>query len=174
MKWFFIGRILICRQLIVKEAQLKVLLAIFKKFYFFLLNSTAQKLYLVFFRICFGCFAKSGSKITTLNPFLFFGNLLGRDAAFIGPNENQFAILDDDKTALALYILPGMASKEVGEKSELVEENESADAKVGSVKGPMQFMFETEVDRIFSTPLGASGKCPSFLVLINKDASSRP
>ncbi|XLS56870.1 hypothetical protein HN51_006625 [Arachis hypogaea] len=30
----------------------------------------------------------------------------GRDAAFIGPNENQFAILDDDKTGLALYVLP--------------------------------------------------------------------
>jgi hypothetical protein len=51
---------------------------------------------------------------------------LGRDAAFIGPNENQFGVL---------------------------EENKSPD--VGSIRGPMQFMFDTEVDRIFSTPLGA-------------------
>lgn len=77
----------------------------------------------------------------------------GRDAAFIGPNENQFAILDDDKTGLALYILPGVAPQEVVEKNLAVEQNQSADANVGSVRGPLQFMFETEVDRIFSTPL---------------------
>ncbi|KAA8547202.1 hypothetical protein F0562_003642 [Nyssa sinensis] len=77
----------------------------------------------------------------------------GRDAAFIGPNENQFAILDEDKTGLALYILPGTASLEVDEKNTVVEQDHSADTNVGSVKGPLQFMFETEVDRIFSTPL---------------------
>ncbi|XP_057955522.1 uncharacterized protein LOC131149253 [Malania oleifera] len=77
----------------------------------------------------------------------------GQDAAFIGPNENQFAILDDDKTGLALYILPGIASQEVDEKNGMVEQNLSADSSVGSLRGPLQFMFETEVDRIFSTPL---------------------
>lgn len=98
----------------------------------------------------------SESKIITPTHFLFsFSTLLGRDAAFIGPNENQFAILDDDKTGLALYTLPGMASQEIDEKNEPVEQNQSADTKVGSIRGPMQFMFETEVDRIFSTPLGA-------------------
>ncbi|XP_059640200.1 uncharacterized protein LOC132282506 [Cornus florida] len=77
----------------------------------------------------------------------------GRDAAFIGPNENQFAILDEDKTGLALYILPGMDAKDVNEKNGAVEHDLSEDTKVGSVKGPLQFLFETEVDRIFSTPL---------------------
>ncbi|KAK9285531.1 hypothetical protein L1049_024726 [Liquidambar formosana] len=77
----------------------------------------------------------------------------GRDAAFIGPNENQLAILDDDKTGLSLYILPGMASQEVDEKNGTVDQNQSADTNVGSVRGPVQFMFETEVDRIFSAPL---------------------
>ncbi|XP_031286077.1 uncharacterized protein LOC116144788, partial [Pistacia vera] len=71
----------------------------------------------------------------------------GRDAAFIGPNENQFAILDEDKTGLALYILLGVDSQEADEK------NQPADSNVGSVRGPVQFMFETEVDRIFSTPI---------------------
>lgn len=99
--------------------------------------------------------------------------LLGRDAAFIGPNENQFAILDDDKTGLALYILPGMASQEVDGRNEPVEQNPSADSKVGQVQGPMQFMFETEVDRIFSTPLGASGKDVSCLILVFEDTSCR-
>lgn len=77
----------------------------------------------------------------------------GRDGAFIGPNENQFAILDDDKTGLALYILPGSVSQEANEKNGAMEENQSADTNIGSIRGPMQFMFDNEVDRIFSTPL---------------------
>lgn len=36
-----------------------------------------------------------------------------------------------------------------------MEENQYADTNVGSIRGPMQFMFDNEVDRIFSTPLGA-------------------
>ncbi|KAK6923016.1 hypothetical protein RJ641_011320 [Dillenia turbinata] len=96
--------------------------------------------------------------------------LKGRDAALIGPNESQFAILEEDKTGLALYILPGGASKDTksskewentirdgfsanGEKAAAVEENVSGDAKPDSIRGPLQFMFETEVDRIYSTPL---------------------
>ncbi|XP_012079201.1 uncharacterized protein LOC105639681 isoform X2 [Jatropha curcas] len=77
----------------------------------------------------------------------------GRDATFIGPSENQFAILDEDKTGLVLYILPGGDSKEAGEKNLLLEENQSVEANSGSLRGPVQFMFESEVDRIFSTPL---------------------
>ncbi|KAJ8764503.1 hypothetical protein K2173_006243 [Erythroxylum novogranatense] len=77
----------------------------------------------------------------------------GRDAAFIGPNDNQFAILDEDQTGLSLYILPGGATNEAGEKNLLVEENHFAETNTGSLKGPLQFMFESEVDRIFSTPL---------------------
>ncbi|KAA8531720.1 hypothetical protein F0562_006562 [Nyssa sinensis] len=77
----------------------------------------------------------------------------GRDAAFIGPNENQFAILDGNKTGLALYILPGMTSQEVDAKNGAVEQNHSVETNVVSIKGPLQFMFDTEVDRIFSTPL---------------------
>ena len=80
---------------------------------------------------------------------------LGRDAAFIGPGENQFAILDGDKTGVALYILPGAASKETGDKNLLLEENHSAKTNDASLRGPMQFLFESEVDRIFTTPLGA-------------------
>ncbi|KAJ8769428.1 hypothetical protein K2173_002918 [Erythroxylum novogranatense] len=79
----------------------------------------------------------------------------GRDAAFIGPNDNQFAILDEDKTGLSLYILPGGATNEAGEKNLLVEENHFAETNTGSLQGPLQFMFESEVDRIFSTPLAA-------------------
>lgn len=81
-------------------------------------------------------------------------SFVGRDAAFIGPNENQFAILDDDKTGLALYILPGKTSQESNEKNGAVEDNQSLDNDGGSIRGPMQFLFEDEADRIFSTPLG--------------------
>lgn len=31
---------------------------------------------------------------------------------------------------------------------------DTADTEVAKVKGPQQFMFESEVDRIFSTPIG--------------------
>jgi hypothetical protein len=78
----------------------------------------------------------------------------GRDAAFIGPNENQFAILDEDKTGLAVYILPG-GSQEPKDIEKAFEENQPTETSDGSIKGPTPFMFETEVDRIFSTPLGA-------------------
>lgn len=77
----------------------------------------------------------------------------GLDAAFVGPNENHFAILDEDKTGLSLYILPGAASQESLGKNGTIEENQSVDTDAASVKGPMQFMLESEVDRIFSTPL---------------------
>ncbi|KAK7263111.1 hypothetical protein RJT34_30696 [Clitoria ternatea] len=80
----------------------------------------------------------------------------GRDAAFIGPNENQFAILDDDKTGLAVYTLPGGASQEAKDNDKLFEENQPAETSVGSIRGPTPFMFETEVDRVFSTPLDST------------------
>lgn len=78
----------------------------------------------------------------------------GRDAAFIGPSDGQFAILENDKTGLALYILPGRSSKELDESNKAaLEENPTADTAPNTVKGPLQFLFESEVDRIFSTPL---------------------
>ncbi|KAH6825477.1 Transducin/WD40 repeat-like superfamily protein [Perilla frutescens var. hirtella] len=86
----------------------------------------------------------TNSKVTTVK---------GADAAFIGSNENQFAILDEDKTTLSLYMLPGAASQESFEKNVTAYENQSVESEVTSIKGPMQFMFESEVDRIFSTPL---------------------
>ncbi|KAM3363543.1 hypothetical protein P3S68_018397 [Capsicum galapagoense] len=76
----------------------------------------------------------------------------GLDAAFIGPNENQYAILDEDKTGLSLYILPTTALQILDEKNGAIDQNQSTDAD-GTSKGPMQFMFETEVNRIFSTPI---------------------
>ncbi|XP_061357442.1 uncharacterized protein LOC133301764 isoform X2 [Gastrolobium bilobum] len=80
----------------------------------------------------------------------------GRDAAFIGPSENQFAILDDDRTGLAVYTLPGGASQEAKDNDKVFEENQPAETSAGSIRGPTPFMFETEVDRIFSTPLDST------------------
>ncbi|XP_008457818.2 uncharacterized protein LOC103497411 [Cucumis melo] len=77
----------------------------------------------------------------------------GRDAAFIGPNENQFAILDDDKTGLALYILPGGKTSQENDNEKVLEDNHSTETNDNSIRGPTPFMFETEVDRIFPTPL---------------------
>lgn len=83
-------------------------------------------------------------------------SIKGRDAALMGPNENQYAILDEDKTSLALFILPGVASQEASQASEsngALDEKSFADNRVVSNQGPLQFVFETEVDRIFSSPL---------------------
>ncbi|KAK9162953.1 hypothetical protein Syun_003855 [Stephania yunnanensis] len=80
-------------------------------------------------------------------------SIKGRDAAFVGPSENQFAILDNDMTGLALYILPGAASQEIAQNNGASDTNTSTEANASSIKGPLQFMFEDEVDRIFSSPL---------------------
>lgn len=116
----------------------------------------------------------ANSKVTTVKGLYFLSTLLftkvlvsdyfnpfsanssGVDAAFVGNKENQFAILDEDKTALSLYMLPGAASQESFEKNVTADDvSQSVETEVASIKGPMQFMFESEVDRIFSTPLGA-------------------
>ncbi|KAI5409747.1 hypothetical protein KIW84_055268 [Lathyrus oleraceus] len=57
---------------------------------------------------------------------------------------------------LALYSLPGGASQEAKDNDQVLEENQPTETNVGSIRGPTQFMFETEVDRIFSTPLGST------------------
>lgn len=54
-----------------------------------------------------------------------------------------------------MYILPGVSAQEAIENDGAVDQDQSVDTEVGPVKGPLQFMFESEVDRIFSTPLGA-------------------
>lgn len=77
----------------------------------------------------------------------------GCDAAFMGPNENQYAILDEDKTSLTLYFLQGAVSQETGKNNGALDENSFTDTKVAPDKGPLQLVFETEVDRIFSSPL---------------------
>ncbi|XP_042389919.1 uncharacterized protein LOC121981456 [Zingiber officinale] len=83
----------------------------------------------------------------------------GQDAAFLGPGENHYAILDEDRTSLSLYILQGATSQEANEKkganekNGALDENSFTESNVASNQGPLQFSFETEVDRIFSSPL---------------------
>ncbi|KAH0464517.1 hypothetical protein IEQ34_007303 [Dendrobium chrysotoxum] len=81
------------------------------------------------------------------------GSLLkGRDAALLSSNENQYAILDEDRSGLALYVLPGPTFQEVNENNGAIDGN-SSDGQRGSDRGPHHFIFETAVDRIFSFPL---------------------
>ncbi|KAK8934237.1 hypothetical protein KSP39_PZI014792 [Platanthera zijinensis] len=79
----------------------------------------------------------------------------GRDAAFIGPNESQYAILDDERIRLSLYKLQGVTLLERNGNIESCNSESGEGNKVSSDEGPMQFLFETEVDRIFSFPLDA-------------------
>lgn len=80
-------------------------------------------------------------------------SILGRDAALLGTNENQYAILDEDRSGLALFVLPGPAFQEVSENNGAVGVN-SSNGQHGPDRGSQHFVFETEVDRIFSFPLG--------------------
>ncbi|KAL5201044.1 hypothetical protein ABZP36_035398 [Zizania latifolia] len=83
-------------------------------------------------------------------------SIKGRDAAFLGPDDNQYAILEEDRTSLNLFNLKAVATKEALENNAAVlEENTFADNTVNPTerKGPLQFTFESEVDRIFSAPL---------------------
>jgi hypothetical protein len=51
-------------------------------------------------------------------------SLLGRDAAFLGPDDNQYAILEEDRTSLNLFNLKAVATKEALENNAAVlEEN---------------------------------------------------
>ncbi|KAF8673894.1 hypothetical protein HU200_048341 [Digitaria exilis] len=83
-------------------------------------------------------------------------SIRGRDAAFLGPDDNQYAILEEDRTGLNLFSLKAVATKEALENNAAVlEENTFADNAANSTErqGPLQFTFESEVDRIFSSPL---------------------
>ncbi|WOL05680.1 hypothetical protein Cni_G14409 [Canna indica] len=77
----------------------------------------------------------------------------GRDAAFLGLGENQYAILDEDRTSLSLYILQVATSMEDNEKNLALDEKSFTETKVDSNQGPLQFTIDTEIDQIFSTPL---------------------
>lgn len=92
-------------------------------------------------------FHTTNSKMTTMK---------GQDVAFIGPNDNQFAILDEDKSGLGLYILPGGPSPKIEVNTVVDDPSQPAEVNAGSVKGPLQFIFETDVDRIFSTPIDST------------------
>lgn len=85
-------------------------------------------------------------------------SIRGRDAAFLGPDDNQYAILEEDRTGLNLFSLKAVATKEALENNAAVlEENTFADNAASATsterQGPLQFTFESEVDRIFSSPL---------------------
>ena len=101
--------------------------------------------------------------------------IAGSDGAFIGPTQNQYAILEDDGTGLVLYsieeekdlaTLTDPAPAPVPETADsrgpdgALDENDFSETstkrpldKKGS-HGPIQFAFDTPVQRIFSCPLG--------------------
>lgn len=101
-----------------------------------------------------------GGPISKLYIFCY----AGCDAAFIGPNDDQFVFLDEDKTGLSMYILPKLTTMEENEKNLLSEENQTKEANASAIQGPQQFLFETEVDRVFSTPIGVAS---DILILKN-------
>lgn len=55
-----------------------------------------------------------------------------------------------------MYILPKLTTMDENEKNLLSEENQTKETNASGIQGPQQFMFETEVDRVFSTPIGVA------------------
>ncbi len=111
-------------------------------------------------------------------------NHAGSDGAFVGYNENQYAILDEDGVGLVLYFIEedvNLMSSGGGTTSEHPETNGNHDTngaldekefsepaasvsitkpvENGGQRGPVQFAFDTPVQRIFSSPLGAFPLC---------------
>jgi hypothetical protein len=99
--------------------------------------------------------------------------IAGSDGAFIGPAQNQYAILEDDGVGLVLYSIeeekdlatltdPAAVPETADSRGPdgALDENDFSEAstkrpldKKGS-HGPIQFAFDTPVQRIFSCPLG--------------------
>lgn len=106
--------------------------------------------------------------------------IAGSDGAFIGPTQNQYAILDDDGVGLVLYSMeeetnlatltdPVPETVPRGPDGALDENDfsESSTKRPLDKKGshvPIQFAFDTPVQRIFSCPLG---ELPFYLVGYN-------
>ncbi|KAG0484903.1 hypothetical protein HPP92_008982 [Vanilla planifolia] len=80
-------------------------------------------------------------------------SIRGRDAAFVGSHENQYIILDDDKTGLSLYTLTGADQQDANLTNLSLDTELQEEKNVATDNGAMQFQFESEVDRIFSFPL---------------------
>lgn len=57
-----------------------------------------------------------------------------------------------------MYILPKLTTIEENEKNLLSEENQTKEENPSAIQGPQQFLFETEVDRVFSTPIGVASE----------------
>ncbi|KAG0492776.1 hypothetical protein HPP92_006174 [Vanilla planifolia] len=59
-------------------------------------------------------------------------SIKGRDAALLGPNESQYAILDEDKTDITVYMLPGTISQEASENNDALDVKSNGDGHHGS------------------------------------------
>lgn len=106
-------------------------------------------------------------RVSQLRPAM----IAGSDGAFIGPTQNQYALLDDDGVGLVLYSIvedtnlatltdPAPESAESRGPDGALDENdftETSTKRPLDKKGPqdpIQFAFDTPVHRIFSCPLG--------------------
>lgn len=133
-----------------------------------MLYSTKQQLFLIFFE-CRGATSEVVLYRDQIDVHISserVNTIAGCDGAFIGYNENKYAILDDDGSGLSLYFLEDDAKvKSASHLSPGTEDNGVLDADSSSEassmsksqdslqRGSMQFIFSTPVQRIFSTPL---------------------
>lgn len=129
--------------------------------------STKQHLFLLFFE-CRGATSEVvlyRDQVDMHNPTERVNTITGCDGAFIGYHEIQYAILEDDGLGLSLYFLEEDAkAKSATQSSGDPENNTALDVNTFSQnlmrksqdslqQGPIQFIFYSPVQRIFSTPL---------------------
>ncbi|KAG0579545.1 hypothetical protein KC19_4G105700 [Ceratodon purpureus] len=147
-----------------------------------MLCSSKQHMFLIFFE-CRGATSEVVVYRDNLGPVQAakdrVNTITGSDGAFIGPTQNQYAILEDDGVGLVLYSIeeekdlatltdPTPAAVPTPETADsrgpdgALDENDFSEAstkrpldKKGS-HGPVQFAFDTPVQRIFSCPLEAT------------------
>ena len=100
------------------------------------------------------CFWKISPWPSSLIYFSFFH--VGRDVAFVGPTENQYAILHEDKMGLSLYPLPSVSVLESSDNNGALDAASFSESKIANGQRSLRLSFEADVDRIFSTPLGMS------------------
>ncbi|KAJ7550942.1 hypothetical protein O6H91_07G125900 [Diphasiastrum complanatum] len=130
-----------------------------------MLYSTKQHSFLIFFE-CRGATSEMVLYRESLAAEMVgerVNTVIGRDGAFVGYNENQYAILDEDGLGLTLYFLEDISltsSSQLsigGETNGALDPSSFSESKLRTREegqmGSVQFVFDNPVQRIFSSPL---------------------
>ncbi|XP_024518338.1 uncharacterized protein LOC9639327 [Selaginella moellendorffii] len=128
-----------------------------------MLYSSRQHLFLIFFE-CRGAIGEIviyRESLTAEAVGERLNTITGRDGAFLGFKEDKYAILDEDGVGLTLYPLEDEVKSATSngdtngalDASTFSELHAKAQTYENGQKGLIQFVFDSPVQRIYSTPL---------------------